>query len=117
MHKHYTVVVCTTTVDPAATGSPAKPPPGNASALAAEYYYTTTLGKYSGEELVARQAVQTLLGLFANRGIYLNFSQQVDYDPGNDTITRYVRGYGARAVHHPCADPLFLPRRSMSMGM
>lgn len=65
-------------------------PPGNATSLSIYYYYSTTLGKYSQEELVARQAVQTLLGLFMEQPMYLNFSQYLTYNETDNTLYREV---------------------------
>lgn len=61
------------------------------SSIGAFYYYTTTLGKYSQAELVARQAVQTLLGLFTNQPYFINFTQALTYNPNNNTVSREVR--------------------------
>ncbi len=45
----------------------------------------------SQAELVARYSVQTLLGLFLNTAMPLNFTQDVVFLPGNVTFARTVR--------------------------
>lgn len=72
------------------TASPIAYPPGNVTALGVVHYYTTTIGKMSQAELVARASIQTLLGLFLNQAMPLNFTQTVVFTPGNVSFIRTV---------------------------